>query len=63
MTKYTTVSIPKDVASKLERIVGHAGYRSVSEIVLWAIRKQMFSIDQLITEIEEYERQAHNSEG
>jgi len=39
-----------------QKIVGRAGYKSVADIVLWCIRSNMSRIDQVITEIEEADK-------
>ena len=61
--EHKTVSIPKSTYDKLERVVGHAGYRSVAEIVMFCIRQQMYQIDNILTEIEEREREAAETNG
>jgi len=54
--EYTSVSIPKPIVTKLKKIVGRGGYKSVADIVLWCIRMNMFRIDQVLTEIEEADK-------
>ena len=51
-TTYTTVAIPKSMALKLAKLVGHEGYRSVAEVVMNCIRSQMYKIDAQLEKIE-----------
>jgi len=51
-TEYTTVSIPKSMAKKLIKLVGHEGFRSVAEVVMYCIRERMFQLDSWIDKIE-----------
>lgn len=53
MTEYRTVGIPKSIADKLEKCVGHGGWRSVTEIILYCVRQRMYEFDQLLVDIEE----------
>jgi len=51
-TKYTHISIPNSLGLELAKLVGHEGFRSVTEVVLWAIRQQGLRIQMLLDKIE-----------
>jgi len=60
--KHTSVSIPKAIFSKLEKIKGRAGFGSVASIVLWCVRKNMYEIDRMIEEIKEADKDGEQNQ-
>lgn len=47
------ISIPRALGLRLAKLVGYReGFRSVTDVILWAIRKQGYQIETWIKEIE-----------
>lgn len=51
-TEYMNIGIPKSLGLKLAKLIGHEGFRSVTEVVLWAIREQNPRIEMWLSKIE-----------
>jgi hypothetical protein len=50
--EYTHISIPFSLGKILGKLVGHQGFRNITEVVLWCIREQMPRMEMWIREIE-----------
>jgi hypothetical protein len=51
--EYTHIAIPFSLGKKLAKLVGHEGFRNITEVVLWCIREQNPRIEMWIAKIEE----------
>ena len=50
--KYTTITIPKPLFEKLEKIIANTGFSSVSDYVTYLLRNHVSEINQIHTKKE-----------
>jgi len=59
--KYTTITIPKPLFEKLEKIIANTGFSSVSDYVTYLLRNHVSEINQIHTKKEKAQAKEHDA--